>query len=216
MFGTTIIDPPWPYDKSSHHKSLRGYSTDHEYEALTIERLAALPIGSLTQYVFLWTTGPFIEDAYKLLRQWGFEPKTFMAWVKAQEIIPGNETPFKPSYGVGYWFRGCVEPIILAKQPDSPSIRTSWIGLLCPNARHSRKPDTLHELIEKDFPGPYLELFGRRSRQELGPPSNSFSELRKPQIVNHKPWTVIGNELCLGEDIEISIKKLLDPSLRNE
>lgn len=189
MFGTAIIDPPWAYERASKHERLKGYSTDHQYKAIDLERLKQLPLKDLVDYVFLWTTGPFIESAYSLLRAWGFDPITFLAWVKCQHLEPGKELPFKPTYGVGYWFRGCVEPIILAKRPGVKSIRTPWVGLLCENAEHSRKPDTLHELIETDFPGPYLELFGRRDRPG---------------------WTIIGNEApgYEGQDITESLKSL--------
>lgn len=198
---TGIIDPPWAYQQASHHEKLTGYSTGHEYKSLSAEDLAGLQISKLMRYGFLWTTGPFIEEAYGLIRAWGFEPITMLAWVKCAEINTNGlpafkewphdpEVTIKPTYGVGYWFRGCVEPIIVFKHPDAPSIRTPWVGLLSPNARHSRKPDTLHQLIEKDFPGPYVELFGRRPAPG---------------------WTVLGNDAPGdGQDIRVSIQNFLD------
>jgi N6-adenosine-specific RNA methylase IME4 len=186
-FGTAIIDPPWPYEKSSRHERLTGYS-DKEYRHLGIDDLQSLKINGLADYVFLWTTGPFIESAYKLLRDWGLEPITFLGWVKTAEIIQGNEPAFKPNYGVGYWFRGCIEPIILAKKPGVPSIRTNFVGILSPNSRHSRKPHTLHEVVETCFPGPYLEIFARELR--LG-------------------WRCLGNEAPWGgDDIRVSLERL--------
>lgn len=206
---TGIIDPPWEYANTSKHEKLRGYSTGHEYPSLTTDELAKLPIARMMQYGFIWTTGPFTEDAYRLIRSWGMEPVTSIYWVKTSEIytdgkeaFPETEeekamTPeqwkeikFKPTYGVGYWFRGCVEPIILFKSPNAPSIRTNEVGLLSPNGRHSRKPSSLHDLIEEFFPGPYIELFGRRSR---------------------KGWTVLGDQAPGdGKDIRESVLEHLD------
>ena len=163
--GTAIIDPPWPYDRASRHKGMRGHSS-RKYRAMSIADLERLPIGQLTSYVFLWTTPPFLETAYRVLRHWGFEPVTCLAWVKTDSVTPGRVPKFKPSYGVGYWFRGGFEPVILAKRKGVPSIRTQWIGLLSPNAEHSRKPDTLYDLIEGAFPGPYFDVFGRRKRKD--------------------------------------------------
>lgn len=207
---TGIIDVPWAYERTSDHEKLRGYSTDHEYPSLTTEELAKLPIGEMMNYLFMWTTGPFMEDAYKLIRAWGFKPITSLYWVKCTEIHPGgiafppelthegveeNKFKFKPEYNVGYWFRGCVEPIILAKRPGVPSIRTPFIGLLSPNAGHSRKPQTLHQLCESHFPGPYIEIFGRRATPG---------------------WTVLGNEAPGdGADIRVSIQKFLAETVHN-
>jgi N6-adenosine-specific RNA methylase IME4 len=199
---TGIIDPPWAYQKSSKNEKLRGYSTDHEYPALSTENMVDLPIAKMMTYGFLWTTGPFIEDAYKLIRGWGMEPVTTIYWVKTSEIYTDNSPVFpiteedaehlvfKPTYGIGYWFRGCVEPIILFRAPGAPSIRTNEVGLLSPNGKHSRKPNSLHKLIEDFFPGPYVELFGRRSRPG---------------------WTVLGNQAPGdGADIRVSIQRHID------
>jgi N6-adenosine-specific RNA methylase IME4 len=170
--GTAIIDPPWPYGRASHHKRLSGHSS-REYKSISIADLERLPIGELVSYVFLWTTGPFVEPAYRVLRAWGFEPVTMLAWVKTTSVTPAKVPTFTPRYGIGHWFRGCVEPIILAKRRGAPSIRTQWVGLLSPNGQHSRKPDSHHDIVEEAFPGPYYDVFGRSER---------------------KGWRVIGNE----------------------
>jgi N6-adenosine-specific RNA methylase IME4 len=208
--STGIIDCPWAYAQASHHERLTGYSTGHEYNSLSTEDLCGLPIRKMMDYAFVWTTGPFIEDAYRMIRSWDMVPITMLAWVKCASIetngleafpidpIEAKDPEFKPTYGVGYWFRGCVEPIIVAKAPGAPSIRTPFVGLLSPNARHSRKPDSLHQIIEATnektgeplFPGPYIELFGRRARPG---------------------WTVLGNQAPGdGQDIRASIQKYLD------
>lgn len=194
--GTCIIDPPWEYQQASKYERSTGYSTGYEYESIKTDALAKLPIAELADYGFLWTTGPFIEDSYKIIRSWGMIPISMLAWVKCAEIYtaerPAFEEPdvkFKPRYGVGYWFRGCVEPIILFRRPGVPAYRTNWVGLLSESAKHSRKPNTLHHLIETSFPKPYLELFGRRSMPG---------------------WTVLGNQAPEdGLDIHISISNLL-------
>lgn len=223
-FSVAVIDPPWPYQKTSKEKApsgtgarkLTGYS-DEQYlnHSMSIPELAALPIGDLVRnHIFLWTTGPFIKAAYDLIAAWGFEPVTFVPWIKCAEINAGTKpafTPdstkpkFKPVYGVGYWFRGCVEPIIVAKRHGAPSVRTTWVGLLSESAGHTRKPHTLYELIENDkgrakkkdgsfypyFESPFLNVFGRESRTG---------------------WTVIGNEVDGqkdGLDIREAIADLL-------
>lgn len=166
-FKTLIIDPPWPYDKTSGHGALKGYSDGH-YKPLSIDDLAALPIDSIMDpteaYVFMWSTGPFLPAAVSLFPRWGFKYITSAVWVKTTGL------------GVGYWFRGDHEHILIGKRVKAPSFRTgrrSVFRFETPRGRHSRKPVFLHETIEKILPAPYLEIFARETR--LG-------------------WTVCGNE----------------------
>jgi N6-adenosine-specific RNA methylase IME4 len=169
-YGTAIIDPPWNYARTSDSAKLGGYSDKH-YEPLTMADLAALPVGELvTDIVLLWTTGPLVPTAASLVDAWGFEWITLTYWLKTsangypQESMDGRVS-FKRHMGVGYWFRGDVEPVVVAKRKGTPSYRTGRrASFLRPVMRHSAKPDYLHELAEEFFPGPYLELFARRQR----------------------------------------------------
>lgn len=213
-FGTIIADPPWEYSRTSGDLKLRGYSDMH-YEPLTTDRLKKLPVTDISSdhcLLFLWTTSPFLADgsALEVTRAWGFEPVTLLYWHKLTE--------FKTSHlgGVGYWYRGNCEPVMVAKRKGTPSFR--WAGMSnwtkwdksalfeAQKGKHSDKPDVLHERIERanvylkknkddsfteiaGYPQPYLEMFGRRARSG---------------------WTVIGDEApgCLGEDIEASLARL--------
>ena len=206
-FKTLIIDPPWPYDKASNNNALSGYVTQDgegksQYKTLSMDDLAALPINKVMDpdeaYIFLWTVGPFTETSYMLLRAWGFEPKSQMCWYKSDKGL-----------GVGFWFRGGHELVLVGKRTNAESIRTGENSVIVhPRLGHSVKPETLHELIEKQrplhvrknkagepvgqtqtsFPGPYLEIFGRKARPG---------------------WTVLGNEAPGdGQDIRDSLAGL--------
>ena len=113
-FGTILADPPWPYEKTSRHEKLSGYS-DGKYPSLSIGELADLPVAeaSLPESVLLlWTTWPFLPQALFVANAWGFRYVTALPWVKADEVVPGAEPAFKPTYGVGYWIRGATEPTL--------------------------------------------------------------------------------------------------------
>lgn len=185
-FGTILADPPWAYGKTSRHEKLSGYS-DAQYPPLTTGDLCDLPVGDLARddsVLMLWSTWPFLEDAYKVIRAWGFQPVTALPWVKVT-----SKDPMALQYGVGYWFRGAAEPLLIGKRKKA--YRTNHTGILAPGMKHSRKPDGVYELAETGddpFPGPRLELFGRRSREG---------------------WTVLGNEAPGdGLDIRDSLRKL--------
>jgi len=182
MFKSLIIDPPWPYDRTSQNAKLTGYA-DKQYALLSIADLAQLPINKIMDpdeaYVFMWATGPFLPDAISLLPAWGFKFITSAVWVKSTGM------------GVGYWFRGDHEHILVGKRARAPSIRTakrSVFRIDWPRGRHSTKPDFLHELVEAKFPAPRIEIFGRRPR---------------------KGWVIFGNEAPGdGTDIRASLAAL--------
>lgn len=157
-FGTIIADPPWDYATTSRAEKLRGYSDGH-YQPLTTDDLCALPVGDLATrdaVLLMWTTFPFIADAQRIIAAWGFDYVTGLAWVKAD---PVSKTI---GYGVGYWFRGAVELILIGKRDRS--YRSQYVGLIADGLKHSRKPESLHALAEHTYPGPRLEIFARRER----------------------------------------------------
>jgi len=181
-FGTILVDPPWPYERAQRWKDenqsarrLTGYS-NFEYEPLSLADLAALPVGdhaSDEAVLLLWGTWPMLPAALGLIEAWGFQFVTGLPWVKTEGLErtkanfeDDDELRFSVSYGVGYWFRGATEPILLAKRPGAPSVRTQWAGLICDRAKHSRKPDSIYQLAESEsFPKPRLEMFARRIRE---------------------------------------------------
>ena len=199
-FGTIIADPPWNYAKNTKSsrevgRSRRGTDgksyymsgyCDTEYEPLTTDTLCDLSLTELISdesVLLLWTPVPFLLDGQRVLEAWGFKYVTALTWVKIQGIIPPT-----PVYGVGYWFRGATELILVGKRKKS--YRTNYIGFMSESFEHSRKPDDLYALAEECFPGPYLELFARRTRPG---------------------WEQLGNELPdhPGEDIRDGLARLV-------
>jgi N6-adenosine-specific RNA methylase IME4 len=77
--------------------------------------------------------------------------------------------------GMGYWTRANTEPCLLATR-GKPKRLDAGVrqGIIAPRQEHSRKPDEIHDRIERLVAGPYLELFARRPRAG---------------------WTVWGNEV---------------------
>lgn len=180
-FQTAIIDPPWPYERASKSRKMKGYVSQEgnaQYSTLTIEELAALPIGRVVEnYVFLWAVSPFLKEGISLLENWGFRYVTSMCWFKNTGL------------GVGYWFRGSHELVLVAKREGVKSVRTGEQSIFqTPRGRHSAKPPRVHEIVERHFPGPYLEIFGRAVRDG---------------------WTVVGNEAPGdGQDIRETLARM--------
>lgn len=198
-FGTIIADPPWAYGNTSVSDKLSGFASSsredkHKYSFLSTKDICDLPVGDYASddsVLLMWTTWPFIFDALKVIDAWGFECKTGLPLVKI-------DAKQEPKYGVGYWVRGCTEPLLIAKRKGGPSYRSANLGILTdkevpdalisPALSHSRKPAHQYELGET-YPGPRLEVFARGE--------GAFNN----------GWYSLGNEAYLdGNDIRESEK----------
>lgn len=149
-FRVVVADPPWQYE----NKATRGAAEDH-YSTMTIEELCALDVVSRVgddAHLYLWTTNGFLNEAFDVLNAWGFKYKTCLTWVK-------------PQMGMGNYFRSSTEHVLFGVRG---SLQTQDRGLMnwfeAPRGKHSAKPDSFYDLVEKASPGPYLELFARRRR----------------------------------------------------
>jgi hypothetical protein len=67
--------------------------------------------------------------------------------------------------GQGYWTRANPETCWLATRGKPQRLHTDVRQLIvAPIREHSRKPDEIHDRIERLVAGPYLELYARRER----------------------------------------------------
>lgn len=176
LYRTVLADPPWPYNspraivgnagrgsqngKAAH---MTQVSVADHYNTMTLDDIAALPIDAITEqdsHLYLWTTNGFMVEAHDIARKWGFEPKTIITWVKVKQ-----DDSCCPSMKTGWWYRGATEHMVFAVKGKQrlvgPPAPTAYLQ---PRLRHSEKPVFFHDLIEKQSPGPYLELFARRAR----------------------------------------------------
>lgn len=149
-FGTIYADPPWLYDNQGTRAS-----TGNHYDGLTVDQLCALPVNELVAddaHLHLWTTNGFLFDCQQIFEAWGFEFRSSFIWVK-------------PQIGIGNYWRNSHEFLLTAirgaaKRFNDKSLK-SWLE--CDRGQHSAKPEQVRSYIERASPGPYLELFGRRS-----------------------------------------------------
>jgi len=152
QFNVIYADPPWKYGFTM------TYSRDitNHYPVMELEEIKNLKIPSAKDSILLlWTTVTKLEESIEVLNAWGFTYKTHMIWVKDK-------------IGMGYWFRGKHELLLLGikgnfKTPDSSVLKPSVLE--APRKEHSAKPHEVYEIIESYFPnGKYLELFSRNKR----------------------------------------------------
>jgi len=172
-------DPPWAYNdrreiRRDGKKAKRGYGSANLYDVMSIDQIAALPVGDLAadnSALFMWATWPQLDQQIDVLKSWGFRyVGAGFIWVKRNL---NNERPW---FGVGYYTKSNTEPCLLGirgkMKPVSNSISEVIVEpevIIEPHPRgedgkiiHSRKPAIVRDKIVQ-FLGdlPRVELFSR-------------------------------------------------------
>jgi N6-adenosine-specific RNA methylase IME4 len=151
-----LADPPWDYEISAPARE-RSHPAQH-YPVMSLAEICALPVSELAAescVLFLWTTAPCLEQAFEVLRAWGFKYKTNLAWDK--EIM-----------GMGHWVRVQHEHLLIASKGTPPLPPTESVPASVIRERrreHSRKPEAAYRIIETMYPTlAKIELFARQAR----------------------------------------------------
>jgi N6-adenosine-specific RNA methylase IME4 len=136
---------------------MAGIASVTPYPQMALDEIAALPVGDLAEgdaHLYLWTFGPYIPEAYRLVETWGF---------KQSALLTGCKRPMGLGFGGAYV--PTTEHVLFARRGRDIRIGrwdSTWFGFS--RGPHSRKPDLLQDIVEQVSPGPYLELFARRQR----------------------------------------------------
>lgn len=170
-YRTVVADPPWHYDAfitsvdDNRSSGVRHGITSKPlpYSSMSLGQLADLPVASLAErdaFLFMWTTNAYLPSAFWLCTAWGFSYRQMIVWDKGSSMSPlgGAVAPNAAEYLLfcrrgqprlkGRWDAGCVVRANKGSQAGT----------------HSRKPDVFLDLVETVCPGPYLEMFARRTR----------------------------------------------------
>lgn len=102
-----------------------------------------------------------LADGLSVMGSWGFKQKQIYTWTKTSKSSEGL------AFGMGRYFRGCTEYALIGTRGKVAGMvvsKSERNAELAPATPHSKKHDTLQERLERMLPGPYLELFARRSR----------------------------------------------------
>lgn len=153
-----LADPPWAAkDKLPGPK--RGAAA--HYACLTVDEIKAFPLPPIADdaVLVLWRVAWAAQEALDVVRAWGFTPKSEIVWVKT--LRHGSK---QLRMGMGRQTRMCHETAIIATRGKSIRVSMSEPSVVfAPRGEHSRKPLAVHRLIERLYPGPYVELFARRA-----------------------------------------------------
>ena len=163
-YKVILADPPWSYSNSG----CRGAAAN-QYSTMSLSDMKQLPVSEFTDpdcVLVMWATWPKLaEDCLPLMQAWGFDYVTGFPWVKVTSVSTNlwGVLEIKVPYGIGFWIRGCTEPVLIGRRGSPKPPPNGFIGLLSENLFHSRKPESIYHFCES-MPGPYLEMFARRKR----------------------------------------------------
>jgi len=189
LYQIIYADPPWDYNNWSpieDEKIARKVGRTN-YPTMNLEDICRLPVSTIADkdcILFLWATPPCIEQAFEVIKSWGFFYKTFgFSWVKQ------NKQGWGYYSGLGNWTLGNLEVCLLATHKTFPKRKNPVKQLmLSPLRGHSQKPDETRERI--------IQLMGDLPRIEL------FSRQKV------EGWDSIGFDID-GYDIRESLDKLV-------
>ena len=157
--GVILADQPWYF----RNRSAAGEAKNAvaHYTCMDIDDIAALPVDQLAApdcVLIMWATAPMLDVAMNVMAAWRFTFKTAGAWHKR------TSTGEHDAFGTGYIYRSAMEPWLLGTigAPDILARNVRNI-ITAPVREHSRKPDEMRANIERQFHGPYVELFARET-----------------------------------------------------
>lgn len=161
-YKTILADPPWEYRnkkmifKDAWKPGDAGASS--KYKTMSIDEIKSLKIIQEIRdkdcVLFLWTTFPILPEVFIVMKQWGFQYKTSLVWIKSG--LPG----------MGFWFRVQGEICLVGIRGKIKAFRSIHPNIFfAPVSKHSRKPERFFQMIDPIIPRPAIELFARKKRE---------------------------------------------------
>jgi len=151
-FNVIYADPAWPVGSIVLDKW--ESPIDDKYPVMTIEDIKNLPINNLAAdncSLFIWTTHTFLPDCLDIIKEWGFKYNCLITWNKG-------------SGWTQFGFHKMTEFLLFSYKGN---INITQEGKAIPTlinenkTYHSKKPDSIRELIKNKTPDGRLELFAR-------------------------------------------------------
>lgn len=164
-WDVVLADPPWSY----YGQQDKWGAAAKFYPTMTDEDLLALDVASIMTkpgLMFMWVTSPRLDFAIDCIKSWGLHYRGIaFVWVKTKaDGTPIGAQGVRPSV-----VKPTTELVLVASnqkkgRPLKLSDESIRQVILAPKQEHSRKPDAVHEAIDKMYPeARKIELFARRA-----------------------------------------------------
>lgn len=165
MFRVWSVDCPWKYNQAEPSK----VSAQTHYPGMTVDALVKMGETIRSHCTrnavgFFWVTAPMLyyasddvsPDPYRVIKAWGFEPKTGGVWDKVEHNF-GNYLSVRHEHLIIATRGSCT--------PDRPTPMLDSVFVERKSDVHSEKPACAYKMIERLYDGPYCEMFARERRQ---------------------------------------------------
>jgi N6-adenosine-specific RNA methylase IME4 len=162
-YGVILLDPPWTFRPREWSSAGLAKSPARHYLLMSADGINTIPVGQLAApdcFLVTWATQAQLHHALAAVKAWGFTFKSAGAWAKE------SKTGSTWAFGQGFIFRSAAE-FFLAATRGSPQSAVANVRnlIVAPVREHSRKPDEMHDNLERMFPAALkCELFARRPR----------------------------------------------------
>lgn len=170
-FDIIYADPPWDYRGRKQFGFAGDVGVDsggaiHHYNTMKLSELCELPVARIASddaLLYMWVTGPMLQDALAVMNAWAFDFATVaFVW---------NKLKTNP----GYYTLSQAEFVLVGKhgripQPRGTRNERQWLSISENDAlvwdeqrgRHSAKPGEIRRRIEAMHPTQSkVELFAR-------------------------------------------------------
>lgn len=153
-YNIIYADPAWSYGDKQNTK-IRGGAIKH-YQTMKLQDICDLPIKHICNnkaVLFLWVTSPILEDAFKVIKSWGFKYKSSFVWDKVLHNM-GHYNSVRHEF-----------LLICTKGSFTPQVKKLFnsVQRIERTKKHSQKPEEFRNIIDTLYPvGERIELFARQ------------------------------------------------------
>jgi len=127
---------------------------------MSVSEICSLPVKEISEkdsVLFLWVTSPLLEDAFTVIKSWGFKYKTSFVWDKVKHNM-GHYNSVRHEFLLIATKGSCV--------PDNKKLYDS-VQIIERNNNHSEKPIEFLNIIDDIYTyGNKLEMFCRNIKKD--------------------------------------------------
>lgn len=183
-YNVIYADCPWYYKQRNVGRGNKSGAINN-YDLMTLDDIKSMSLNSITDdnsVCFLWATVPLLDQAFEVMKCWGFTYKTLIVWEKTGLL------------GMGNWVRVQEEIILIGikgiVKPFGNQEKNIYKHQIC---EHSAKPHFFRQLVERLA----LKSFDEVNKLELFARSRSgmFSDYE------YDGWDVFGNDVNNSIDL---------------